>query len=94
MPSPEIENDIVIRVGEISVEGNPNHRETPCACGGMLIYKAAPFSTSWNGQHLRVEKVWGYRCSNNPGCSVTLLLPEVSEELERHIDEALGRSCA
>lgn len=79
----------IIKVGEIAIEGSPKRNKTPCACGGMLIYQTKPLSTSWNGIQLEVESVWGYRCD---GCTVTLLLPEVSHEVERYIDKALGRT--
>lgn len=85
------EVDTIIEIGEIETKGNPEKSEFPCASGGTLRYVYEPLETVWNRKGLRVKKVWGHRCSDED-CSVTLLVPEVSDIIHKHIDEALGRT--
>jgi DNA-directed RNA polymerase subunit RPC12/RpoP len=85
----EVQGKVPVKIGEIGVKGHPRDTETACACGGRLIYKQAPFATGWNGHHLEIGSIWAYRCTN---CSNTILLPQVSKELKKQIDETTGRS--
>jgi len=85
----EEQKPLEVKIGEIQTTVNPEIKETPCACGGMLRYETFPFSASWNGQRLEVEEVQGYRC-NQEDCSVTLFPLPIGREMIWHIDRARG----
>lgn len=86
MSTPEFSKDIIIiKIGKISVEGDPNQRRVLCACGDDLIYQKGPFSTTSNGEHLEIEEVWAFRHTDSD-CATLFMLPEVAKEVESKID--------
>jgi hypothetical protein len=82
---------INIKIGTIEERGKPRVLQDPCKpkCGGMLNYTQGSHIMDWDGNHVEVESVWAYRCSNN--CGVIVFLEEVGAVIERHIGEAWAK---
>lgn len=79
------EATLTIRISPIPDKGQVTIPSTPCSCGGTLIYKDAPLDMAWNGKKAQVESVWAYRCNR---CDVTLIPPDISDEIAKHIIRA------
>ena len=70
--------DVIIDAVLSPVE--PLVKESPCVfCKqGMHIYDEFPLSSTWNGNHLEIGKVNGWKCEN---CDSLLLPNDVATEI-------------